>query len=332
MEKALAAIAVRATEKENSTVEMKGLKTVVVAEDNLQLGCMRSCLNHLNADISTPWLAGTTGHAFIISITGGFCPSTPWNSLATYYRSGKMTELCRNAGFVLEHHWAESDDPDVAAKRKAAFAKCREAMQQGIPAFAYRSWHYQMLARCDEKGFYTVKGSGPIDPGKKDSFEVCIVRPCKPASDKAALKAAIEFALAYAAADEKKPGSINAHGSNAYDLWISYIEKGNPGAMWRAAPAWYGCRALAVQFFDEAQRRIPDKDPAPLLKNARAAYAEVAGHLKPIAERFTPATGRKHKEWLKDAALRKSVVENLRAARAADEKALKLLAQIVDKL
>jgi hypothetical protein len=67
-------------------------------------------------------------------------------------------------------------------------------------------------------------------------------------------------------------------------------------------------------------------------QGGRGAYARVAEHLKPIAERFTPKTGRKHKEWLKHAAIRKSVVENLRAARAADERAGKVLAQIVDKL
>jgi len=84
-----------------------------------------------------------------------------------------------------------------------------------------------------------------------------------------------------------------------------------------------------VQFFDEAQRRIPDKDLAPLLKKARAAYAEVAGHLKPIAERFTHTTGHKHEEWLQDNATRSDVLKNLRAAKAADEKALRILSQIV---
>ncbi len=245
---------------EGNAMEMKGLKTVVVAEDNLQMGCMRSCLNHLNANISTPWLAGMTGHAFVISITKGFCPSTPWNSLFDYYESGRMTELCRNAGVVLEHHAADSDDPDVAAKKKAAFAECRKAIRQGIPCFAYHNFHYQMLARCDEAGFYTVKGRGPIDPDKRGGFEVCIVRPCKPADDKAALKAALQFALAYAAADEKRGGvaDYNAHGSNAYDRWISYIGKGEPGSTWRwtsrAIRRWSGSGSRSAPGRPEAGR------------------------------------------------------------------------------
>jgi hypothetical protein len=314
---------------------MKELKTVVVAEDNLQIGCMRSCLDYLDADISTPWLAGTTGHAFIISIAKGLCPSTPEQSLAEYYRSGRMTELCRNAGFVLEHRFADSDDPVAAAKRSAAFAECRKAMRQGFPCYAYHNFHYQMLARHDQTGFYTVKGQGPVD--REGGFEVCIVRPCEPADDRAALKAALQFALEYAdfgRTGEKKHGTDagQAHGSAAYDRWIAHVEKGEPGAMWRAAPAWYGCRALAVQFFDEAQQRIGDAELAPLLKAARDAYAEVASHLKPIARRFTPATGKRHKQWLQDDATRNDVLTDLRAAKAADEKALGILAQIVRRL
>ncbi len=32
------------------------------------LGCIEGCLDYFDVDVSTPWLFGATGHAFIINI------------------------------------------------------------------------------------------------------------------------------------------------------------------------------------------------------------------------------------------------------------------------
>ena len=322
---------------EKPAMEINGLKTIVVGDDNLQLGCMKSSLDHLGVDVSLPWLAGSTGHAFIISMTRGLCPSTPWNSLAGYYRSGQMTALGRNVGFELEVHAAESDDPALASKKRAALRACRDAIGAGRPCYGYYNFHYQMIAKVGEAGLYTVKGQGPLLSEGKGGFEVCIVRPGKPADDRTALKDGLTFALAHAeydAAGGRKYGADaqNAHGLAAYDRWIAHIEKGDPGDMWRAAPAWYACRSLAADCLAEAQTRIPDETLTPLFRQAEEAYAEAAEHLKPLAEKFTERTARDHKAWLQDEAVRKSVLEHLRAARTADEKAMSILVQIAGGL
>ena len=201
----------------------------------------------------------------------------------------------------------------------------------------YHNFHYQMLARHDQKGLYTVKGQGPIPFGGKDGFELCVIRRGKPADDRTALKAGIEFALAYFASGstpqgEHKADAHDAHGQAAWDRWIAHIEKGDPGNMWRPAPAWYACRHLAAQCLVEAQTRIPDEQLVVLFSQAGAAFADAASHLKPLADKFTGSTFNNHKKWLQDEATRHEVLKHLRAAKAADEKAMKLLERIVAAL
>jgi len=314
-------------------MKLTGLKTIVVGDDNLQLGCIKSSLDYLDLDVSLPWIAGVTGHAFIISITRGLCPSTPWNSLAEYYRSGEMRALAEKAGFVLQYHAAGSDHPALAARKRAALRECRGAIAKGLPCYGYYNFHYQMIARAGPDGLYTVKGQGPLLAPGKDGFEICIVHPGKPADDRNALKDGINFAIAYSEfgrADGKEygPDAPNAHGLAAWDRWIAHIEKGDPGSMWRAAPAWYACRSLAADCLTEARERIPDETLAPLFQQAEDAYAEVAEHLKPVAEKFTERTAKDHKAWLEDDATRDDVLKHLQAARAADEKAMTILVQI----
>ena len=316
--------------------EIKGIRTIVYGDDNLQLGCVKSALELLGIDVSAPWLAGCTGHGFIISITTGICPSTPWNALAEHYRSGEMTKLGQNLGYELEYLCAESEDPQVEARRRKAFARAKEAIDSNLPCYVYENFHYQMLARHDEEGLYTVKGQGPISFGGKEGFEVCIIRRGKPASDRAALRAGIEFALAYLASGapqgEHAADAHHAHGPAAWDRWIAHVEKGDPGNMWRAAPAWHGCRNLAAKCMAEAQTRIPEAEMVALFGQAHAAYGEVAGHLKPVADKFTGATFNDHKEWLQDKPTRDEVLRRLRAAKAADEKAARLLTTIAAAL
>ena len=41
------------------------------------IGCIKGCLNYLKVDVSTAWLFGATGHAFIINISEGMDVSGP---------------------------------------------------------------------------------------------------------------------------------------------------------------------------------------------------------------------------------------------------------------
>ena len=41
------------------------------------MGCIKGCLDYLGIDMSDAWLFGGTGHAFVINIPDGVCPSGP---------------------------------------------------------------------------------------------------------------------------------------------------------------------------------------------------------------------------------------------------------------
>jgi len=45
------------------------------------IGCLKGCADYFNLNISTSWLFGASGHAFLINIHDEICPSGPycWN-------------------------------------------------------------------------------------------------------------------------------------------------------------------------------------------------------------------------------------------------------------
>ena len=50
---------------------LEGLQTLCIGDGNLQLGVIKACVDFLGLDVSAGWLAGATGNAFIMSISGG---------------------------------------------------------------------------------------------------------------------------------------------------------------------------------------------------------------------------------------------------------------------
>lgn len=322
--------------------KLPGLAAQWIAEDNLQLGCLRGCLDFLGMDVSTPWLAGSTGHAFIISITRGVCLSSPWNSLAPYYRDGTMTKLGRNVGFELECHVSGDEDASLPTRRAEAWDSLRSAIDAGHPCYGYHNFCYQVISGYDDQGFYVGDGcpnagQGPFPFLTQDGYEVCIVKPGHPAKDRETVKDALEFSLEHAEFGGRGGGTYgpdadSAHGLAAYDRWIEAMEAGEPGGTWRAGRAWYGCRSLAVEFLDEAKLRMGGGLSA-LLQEAQEHCRKVREYLKPVAEAYVegrevvpipPATSAEDTPA--------AAAEKLRAARAAEADALASLERIVAAL
>lgn len=55
------------------------------------VGCIKGCLNYLGVKVSDAWLFGATGHAFVLNISPGLCPSGP-----TDWDTHRFLELARN--------------------------------------------------------------------------------------------------------------------------------------------------------------------------------------------------------------------------------------------
>ncbi|MFX1475414.1 MAG: ArsR/SmtB family transcription factor, partial [Promethearchaeota archaeon] len=79
------------------------------------LGCLESCMQYLGLGVSTPWLYGATGHAFILNIAKDLCPSGP-----TAWRPIIVFEQVHSLGCKIEGVFKPKDDPQYEeAKEKA---------------------------------------------------------------------------------------------------------------------------------------------------------------------------------------------------------------------
>ena len=273
--------------------ELDGLSAEMTYVGDLQLGCLKGSLDYLEIPVSRPWLAGSTGQAFVIAIADEICLSSVSCCLEEAYLDGTMTRLGENMGYHLEYHRFDGDDPGVQKKRDHGWNRLREAIDAGHPCYGYYNFCYQLLIGYDTDGFYigpgaTNAGQGPFT--LQDSGDLCIVSPGpSPSGDRRTVKDGLMFALAHArAGDPGQPHDLNAgltYGAAAYGRWIAAMEAGKESGTWRAIDHYVRCRELAVQFLTEAEDRLGD-EIAPAIREARTAYQSVCNALWPIANAF----------------------------------------------
>jgi len=296
--------------KENEMKKIGDLKYEAVIHNDLQLGGMRSCLEFLGIDMSLPWLAGATGHAFTLAADEVMCPSCPsciWGG-----RPDALLELARNVGMGLEYVFGPGELED----RKEAWDFVRNAIDNGRPCYGPCAvcWGY------DDIGYYLndAKEPKPWEKGIVGWTEVYSVQRVEPADDTTTVKDALAFAIG-----DCQLGN--------YDNWIEAIagQRINCGDGGQCdAGTWFELRRLGVQFLDEARARIGG-DSGPLFEEAKAHYQEVCTHLEKVAHTFRPETMSTHAGSLEDEAVRKETVEQLEAAKAAEAEALGALERIV---
>jgi len=94
------------------------------------VGCIKGCLDHLGVDVSDAWLYGATGHAFVLNISPGLCPSGP-----TDWDTSRFLELGRNVGYVVDgvDHWCLQQDDDRAGAQQEAWDYARNCIDKGWP-------------------------------------------------------------------------------------------------------------------------------------------------------------------------------------------------------
>jgi len=306
---------------------------------DLHLGCLKACLDRLGFEISTPWLAGTTGQTFVISIDWDICLSSVWCCWGDAYADGTMARLGCNLGYNLELVHVDGDDPDVPAKMANAWKRFREAIDAGHPCYSYYNFCYQLLTGYDEEGFYigggaTNAGQGPVSMLDMGGIELYVASPGgPPADDRTAAREGLLFALQHAhAGNEGQPHDINsddAHGLAAYDRWIAALEAGNEGGTWRAIDHYVRCREFAVKFLEEAEERLP-KEVSPLVSDARSLYQSVCDNLWPVSEAF--GEGKEPIPFNEPGSPHAEAADRLRSARDAETKGLEILEQIAAAL
>jgi hypothetical protein len=97
------------------------------------LGCLKGCLQYLGVDVTTPWLFGGTGHAFIINISKDSCPSGP-----TAWKTEMLFNLGRNLGYEVDRLFFYKSRLDFKEKRKLAWEHVKESINEGYPCYGWQ--------------------------------------------------------------------------------------------------------------------------------------------------------------------------------------------------
>ncbi len=315
--------------------ELEGLSWVPMWVSHL--GCLKGCLNFLGRNVSTAWVFGATGHAFIINMHDVVCPSGP-----TAWRKERFIKLFGNIGCSIDSIVAIKTEKDFAEKQKAAWEMVQKAIDQKIPCIGWEMKvpEYYVIAGYDETGYrYSgamcegIEGPRPwneVGTGEIGVIEVQSVENAEPADDKKTVKEALAFALEFAQSPDEFVFPLYKAGVAGFDNWINALESGRAhefGMPYNSA-VWSECRSNAVKFLEEAAQRL-DSDLAPMFEKAIGHYRIVSENLAEVAKMFPfPPKGGE----VNDTALCARAAERLKPARDAEEKGLETLKAIHDVL
>jgi len=177
------------------------------------LGCIESCLSYLGAEISTPWIYGGTGHAFIINIPEDLCPSGP-----TAWYTDMLFQLAPNLGYRSEGvkfsrkdanvNWSKKDADGVfSEKQKEAWNIVRASIDGGLPCYGFELQHpdFYVINGYDDTGYFykqhpSQPGDGHLEWQKLGTWDVKVievysVKTCEPAPVEKTVKDAFTMVL-----------------------------------------------------------------------------------------------------------------------------------------
>ena len=299
------------------------------------LGAIEGCLKYAGHKISTAWLYGGTGHAFVMNIAPGVCPSGP-----TAWRTMMLFELAPNLGYAIDGIFAMRQQDGFKKKQEEAWDHIRKSIDMDIPCYGWEleSPEFYVIQGYDAIGYWysgpeNLEGKGPRPWQEVGSTEIGVlelysVNPGKEATPEKVLKDAFAKVLHMAANPNDIVFPQNRAGLLAYDLWISDVEKGTalPFGMAYNAAVWTECRNFAVDFLKEARKKAR-KELRNSLQEARDHYEIVAKSLSAISKLFPfPPVG--GKELLGISLETQEAAELLKTARASEKKGLESINEI----
>jgi hypothetical protein len=305
------------------------------------MGCLEGCLRYLGVDVSSAWVYGISGHAFVLSIHDDVYPSgvTAWDA-------DTFTQLAENIGCTIEGCFAFNTDDDFVAKQEMAWERARKAVDEGFPVYAWEvaEAEFQVIKGYDEGGYIYPGPDGDghkawEDLGNSDVGVLALytVRPADPAEPAVAVKRALEFAVGYDRARRSREvpfatGLEFKRGAAAYDTWIRALRSGRPTGFGVAynAVVWAECRRFAGAFLKEA-RRLVDPELASKFGDAGKLLRTASKNLTAVAKAF-PLDDGPYDERVADKALVKKAIAALSEARDAELEAMKVLESIASAL
>lgn len=310
-----------------------------------RLGCIKGCLDYLGRQVSLPWLYGGTGHAFIISLDPGVdvSSSDSWDHQPQF-------DLGANLGYTVNGFsaWKLNAEETFADRQREAWSFVRANIDRGVPCFGfelrpYYGGYWVIYGYDDGTGdqpagyYYSGWEEGGPTPWDKlgelfvPLLEVRSVQLQDPATDAAAIKAGLEFALQHAQNPVEWIDERAQSGPAAWSYWAEALESGEAKRDHHTynAQLWLECRQAAVEFFAEAKQRLPGRcDDA--FDRAAEQYRAVCAELEALIALHPP---REEPNWGSDSTFYSAEAADLvRQAGEADTEGLACLRQIVDVL
>ena len=304
------------------------------------LGCIKGCLDYLDIDVSADWLFGGTGHAFVINLHEGVCPSGP-----TAWNTGMISELGKNLGYTIEGVCGHKDQDGFAGLQEQGWAHVRQSIDQGYPCYGWELEipEFYVIYGYDDAGYYY---SGPgCDEGKGPKpwqqvgdtgigvLELYSVSPGEVADDATTVKGALSAALKMAGNPEEWVFDGYRAGLEGFDNWIHALQAGKASDMGTRynAGVWLECRKNAVGFLEEAKMRLPGRVEG-VFDGAIAHYKGVAEGLGKVTELYPWTFEASDEDVLPVDEKSRAAVEALQAAKTAEVAGLQALSRIVQAL
>jgi hypothetical protein len=302
------------------------------------VGCIKGCLNYLGIDVSDAWLFGATGHAFVLNISPGLCPSGP-----TDWDTHRFLSLGRNIGYLIESvdEYCPRQSCDLREEQQRAWQLVRSAIDRELPCYGWELDipEYFVIYGYDETGYYISgpgcdEGKGPVpwkDLGRSEIGVVLVssVRATEPADDPTTVREALTCALDLG--HNRRKWTDRTGGLKGYNTWIHAMETGTAGrfGLGYNAAVWAESRRYAVEFLKEARERL-DHDVKPLFDTAIEHYRTVAENLKSVSETYPFKECDNECTPVDDRA--RTAAEALQRARDAETEGLDVLAKLTDRL
>jgi len=304
------------------------------------LGCLKGCLEYLGIDISDAWLYGGTGHAFVINLHEGVCPSGP-----TAWKTIKLFELGANLGYRLDGVFGHQGQANFAKLQQRAWDHARQAIDQGQPCYGWELEipEFYVVYGYDDVGYYY---SGPgCDEGKGPKpwqelgdtgigvIELYSVWPGELADDATTVKQALTFALEHAANPKEWIFEGYKAGPEGFDNWMGALQAGKASDMGMRynTGVWLECRKNAVGFLEEAKKRLAGRADTPF-DEALAHYRAVADSLGKVAQIYPWTFEASDEDVLPVDEASRAAIEALQVAKDAEVAGLQALDKIVQAL
>ena len=263
------------------------------------LGAVEGSLKYLNHKISTAWIYGGTGHAFVLNIAKDLCPSGP-----TAWKTMMLYELAPNLGYKVEGVFSVKSNPDFLRLQEEAWEHAKKCIDNKIPCYGWEleiPEYYVISGYTDvgylysgpgcenEKGPRPWKDVGNSQIGILEIYSVHLTGSENPVK---AIKEALEKVIYHAGNPADLIFPNYRSGLKGYDWWISAIEDGYASARGHSynAAVWAECRKYSVQFLKEAKKYC-DGEVRDFLDTAQEHYEIVADNLESIVKDYPFSIG-----------------------------------------